>query len=83
MASQLVSWPRLFHWCSRIPTGYLSEMARRWLNHLDPAIKHGKWSQKENLTLMQKQAELGNHWSKIRPFLPGRPDNSIKNQWHW
>ena len=55
----------------------------RWLNHLDPSVNHGKWTQKENIILMQKQAELGNHWSKIRQFLPGRADNSIKNQWHW
>ena len=62
----------------------LQEMCvHRWLNHLDPSINHGKWTQAENIVLVQKQAELGNHWSKIRQYLPGRPDNSIKNQWHW
>lgn len=54
----------------------------RWLNHLDPSVSHSEWSEQENIVLIKMQAQLGNHWSKFREFLPGRPDNSIKNQWH-
>lgn len=76
-------WEILHSYCKVQLGCKLVWLLTRWLNHLDPAVNHSKWTEKENMILLQKQAELGNHWSRIRPFLPGRPDNSIKNQWHW
>ena len=52
----------------------------RWYNHLDPNLKKGNWSREEDLFLLEKQLELGNHWSEISKLLLGRNENSVKNR---
>ena len=52
----------------------------RWYNHLDPTLKKGNWTAEEDLFLLEKQQELGNHWSEISKLLIGRNENSVKNR---
>ncbi|XP_074558548.1 transcription factor MYB93-like [Curcuma longa] len=54
----------------------------RWNNYLRPGIKRGHFSDDEELQIVHLHSLLGNKWSKISSFLPGRTDNEIKNYWN-
>ncbi|KAI5082971.1 hypothetical protein GOP47_0002714 [Adiantum capillus-veneris] len=55
---------------------------RRWLNHLRPDLKRGKFSLDEISLVLQLQKDMGNRWSDIARHLNGRTDNDIKNLWN-
>ncbi|GMH24974.1 hypothetical protein Nepgr_026817 [Nepenthes gracilis] len=54
----------------------------RWINYLRPDIKRGKFSHDEENLIIQLHSVLGNKWSIIATYLPGRTDNEIKNYWN-
>lgn len=54
----------------------------RWLNHLDNVITKNPWSCQEDLTLLTKQKIIGNKWSEIVKYLPGRTENMVKNRFN-
>lgn len=51
----------------------------RWHNHLDPDVKKEDWTEEEEKKIFQLQKQLGNKWSEIASFVPGRTENSVKN----
>ncbi|KAJ6248778.1 serine/threonine-protein phosphatase [Anaeramoeba flamelloides] len=65
-----------------LPQRSSKQCRERWKNQLDPTIDHGEWTKEEDEILIVKHQELGNKWSQIKMFLPGRPDNMIKNRWN-
>jgi len=54
----------------------------RWLNHLDERIRKEPWSEEEDLELLLKQWIIGNKWSDIVKYLPGRTENMVKNRFN-
>ncbi|KAL8255620.1 hypothetical protein R6Q59_030687 [Mikania micrantha] len=54
----------------------------RWLNYLRPNIKHGEFSDDEDMIICNLYASIGSRWSVIAAQLPGRTDNDIKNYWN-
>ncbi|KAH0788462.1 Myb-like DNA-binding domain containing protein [Histomonas meleagridis] len=54
----------------------------RFKNHLDSNVVRTPWTQEEDERLIEYHNKLGNQWTKISPYFPGRSDNCIKNRWN-
>lgn len=68
---------------SKIISGRTGKQIReRWFNHLNPDVKRGCWNEEEDEQIFELYQKFGTSWSKIAKYMPGRPENSIKNRFY-
>ena len=51
----------------------------RWHNHLNPRLNKDSFNLEDEIKIFEYQRQMGNKWSEIAGFFPGRNDNFIKN----
>jgi len=52
----------------------------RWRFYLSPNANLSQWTENEDKTLMEIYYRIGNHWSAIAEYFPGRTWASVRNR---
>ena len=58
-----------------------AQIRDHWVTSLDPDIKRDRFSNEENIVLMQHVIEFGEKWAKIAKLIPGRHDTQCRRKW--
>jgi len=61
-----------------LPERTTGQIRDRYMNTLDPSIKHGKFDEEEDKILLDCVQKFGHRWAEIEKLLPGRPANKIR-----
>jgi hypothetical protein len=67
-----------------VPGRSNNQCSKRWINTLDPIIKHamGKWKPEEDAKLNEAVKEHGvNNWDAVAALVPGRTHGQCRYRW--
>lgn len=64
------------------PTRTMKQCRDRYITHLTQNVDRGPWGPQEEKILFQLQAHIGNSWTDIAKYLPGRSEASVKNRFY-
>ena len=53
------------HIATALPGRIGKQCRERWHNHLNPGIRNDKWTEHEDLVIIEAHKKLGNRWSEI------------------
>jgi hypothetical protein len=67
---------------AHLPGRQGKQCRERFVNHLDPELKKGEWTDDEEAVLIAMHQTYGNRWANISKNLQGRSDNDVKNHWY-
>jgi hypothetical protein len=67
---------------NEVPGRTAKQCRERWIEQLDPILKHDDWTEEEDQLLIEQHQLLGNKWAEIAQNFPNRTDNQIKNRWY-
>jgi hypothetical protein len=67
---------------AHLPGRQGKQCRERFVNHLDPELKKGEWTDNEEAVLIAMHQQYGNRWANISKNLQGRSDNDVKNHWY-
>lgn len=65
---------------AHFPSRNTKQCRERYSHHLAASVDKGPWSAAEERLLFQLQAVIGNAWTDISHYLPGRSEASVKNR---
>ena len=78
-----VHGPRKWTKCSRRIEGRCGKQCReRWMNNLDPTVKRGNWTEREQSLIFRQLKTNWSSWSRTAKRLQGRTENAIKNYFY-
>ncbi|KAF9362149.1 Myb- protein A [Mortierella sp. AD094] len=67
---------------SKIESRTGKQCRERWHNHLDPHINKAPFTPEEDRHILELYSQMGSRWAEMAKYMPGRPDNAIKNHFN-
>jgi hypothetical protein len=73
------SWVKL---AALLPGRVGKQCRERWVNHLNPEIRHSAFTPEDDKRIIGLHRTHGNKWARIAASMGTRSSNAIKNRWN-